>query len=151
MLSGSFALGLIVAGLMTGLLTLSGAALLERRATGEGAAPGKELSLSCTTFQVGSLHAAATHLHLENAGPESTSVLLNFVDDSGHGSWAASTSRHMDPWASNEVVFRTPALGAAVNLIASGRDLQTGAEIRRDDGALPEVRQATPCLARPFG
>jgi len=134
---GGFALGLIFAALMTGLFTLGGAALLEHRVLGEGAVAGEDPPLSCTAFQVGSPHAADTHIHLKNAGPESISVRLDFVDDSGLGSWAATAGRHLEPWASHEVAFRTPALGAAVKLTSPGWDLRAGAEIRRDDGGPP--------------
>jgi hypothetical protein len=148
MLPGNFTLGLLFAGLMTGLLALAGAALLEHRVIGTGAAAGEELSLSCAEFQVGSPHAAATHLSLKNAGPASTSVRLDVVGHTGVSSQAIGYSPILPPWGSGDFVFRTPALGATITLTSSGRDLQASAEILRDDGAPPEIRQAIGCLAR---
>jgi hypothetical protein len=139
----SFALGLILAGLMTGLLTLAGAALMGDPAIGAGA------SLSCTGFTVGGEHEADVHLHLENAGPERTGVRLDFFDDDGLAMTVPPIGGHpiLGPWASVDLVFRSPAHGGGVELTSSGRDLRASAVIRRDDGAPPQVRKAIRCLA----
>jgi hypothetical protein len=138
-LPGTFTLGLLLAGLTTGLLTLGGAAVIGDPAVGEDRSP------SCTALHVGSRHAADTHLHLENAGPERTAVRLDFVDHDGRDYQAVGYSPILEPWASGDFVFRTPALGAAVTLSSSGTDLRASAEILRDDGAAPEIRTAGSC------
>jgi hypothetical protein len=144
----SATLGLLLAGLATGLLALAGAALLEGPPIGRNPATEINLSLGCTAFHVGSAYAGNMHIQLENAGPGSTSVHFDFVDRHGLNPWAGSYGRNLAPWASEEVVFKAPALGAAVQIASSGRDLHASAELLRDDGAPPETRQEGPCLGR---
>jgi hypothetical protein len=145
-LSSSFTLALLGAGLMTSLLTLAGGALIE-----ETPAVEERPSLGCSAFQVGSPHAANTHVHLENGGPERIHVQLYFVDHDGRNSQTIGYNPILEPWASSDFMFRTPALGAAVELISSGRNLHARTEIRRDDGASPESRKAIGCLGVDLG
>jgi hypothetical protein len=143
-LSSSFTLGLILAGLTTGLLALTGAALIGDPVTGGGA------SQRCTAFTIGGRHEADVHLHLENAGPERTGVRLDFFDDDDVAMKVSPIGGHptLAPWASVDLVFRSPASGGGVELTSSGRDLRASAEIRRDDGGPPDIRKAIRCLTR---
>jgi hypothetical protein len=127
---------------MAGLLTLAGTALI-----GEHRAIGEDPALSCTAFQVGSHFAGNTHIHLENAGPDRTEVRVYFVDHDGRYSHSVGYAPVLNPWAAGELMFRTPALGAAVKIISSGTSLHAGVEILRDDGAPTEIRDASGCLA----
>jgi hypothetical protein len=121
---------------MTGLLMLMGAALI-----------GEDRSLTCTAFQVGNLDEADTQVHLENDGPESSRVRFDFfvADENGLSRQISSDSPSLEPWASQGIVFRTPALGATVELLSRGRNLRASAAILRDDGAPPESRTSGLC------
>src|SRR5688572_1515475 len=78
-LSGGFILALILAGLTTGLLSVAAAALLEQASRLDATEPRD----GCLGFQVGSAHAADTHIRLENVGPERIHVGLDYFDDTG--------------------------------------------------------------------
>jgi hypothetical protein len=145
-LPSSFVLQLILGGVMTGLLTLAGAALIEPNPALDPAP-----SLSCTAFQVGSPHPANTRIQLDNAGPERAGVRLDFVDQDGLYSQTVGYNPILNPSTSSEFVFRTPPLGAAVKLSSSGGSLHSRTEILRDDGAPPEIRTASPYLPSDTG
>jgi hypothetical protein len=133
-------LELLAGGLLTGFLTLAGAALIEvRPATDTEPAP------NCTAFRVGSPRTANTHIHLQNVGPERMYVRLDFIDHDGRDAQTIGYNPILNPSESGDFVFSTPALGAAVKLTSSGRSLQASTEIRFEDDTLPEVRKAIPC------
>jgi hypothetical protein len=133
-------LELLAGGLLTGFLTLAGAALI-----GVSPAIETEPSPNCTAFQVGSPFAAHTHIQLQNDGPERIYVRLDFVDHDGRDAQPIGYNPILNPSESSAFVFRTPALGAAVKLTSSGRNLQASTEIRFEDDTLPEIRKAIPC------
>jgi hypothetical protein len=135
-------LALFLATVTNGLLMFMGVALL-----GLNPSSREDPALSCTAFQVGSPDTAFTHLHLENVGPDITGVRLNFDTDYGLTLWPLDSALRMQPWATEDVLFETPALGTVVTLIFSGEDLRASAEILRDDGSPPEIRKAIQCLA----
>ena len=140
-LPSSFILQLILGSVMTGLLMLAGAALIEA-----GPPVDPSLALHCTAFQIGSPHAAATRFQFHNAGSERVQVRLDVVDHDGDGVPTLGYLRLLDPSTSSEFMFRTPALGAAVTVIYGSLDLQFSVEIHRDDGAATELRTPTVCL-----
>jgi hypothetical protein len=142
LLPGSFILALLLTGLTTSLLTLTGASLI-----GGEVVLREEPARSCTLFQIGSLDAAITRIHLENVGEEHTSVDFHIEHESGTNPWLVGYSRRLAPLASIEVVFTTPPLGATVALVSSGRDLRLNTEIVRGGGTPPEIREPARCLA----
>jgi hypothetical protein len=133
-------LELLAGGLLTGFLTLAGAALIEVRPATE-----TEPSPNCTAFRVGSPRPANTHIHLQNVGPERMYVRLDFVDHDGRDAQTIGYNPILNPSESGDFVFRTPALGAAVKLASSERSLQASVEIHYEDDIPPEVRKAIPC------
>jgi hypothetical protein len=69
--------GLLLTGLLTGLLTLSGAALIEvNPVIEEGSPVGKAPSRTCTTFRVGLLYAADTELIASGSDLSADSEIL---------------------------------------------------------------------------
>jgi len=144
-LTSSFTLALIVAGLTSGVLVLAAAAFLEKTAVVDAEDPWEQ----CVGFQVGSLHAADTHVHLANVGPERLQVRLrSFNDTNGLESPAIGYTPLLEPGASSHIVFRTPALGSTIELVSSVKNLHATVEIHRDDGAAPATRPAFLCLPR---
>ena len=141
-LRSSFSLALILAGLTTGLLSLAGAALLEPPlAIVEDPWPG------CAYLQAGSLNPGTTHIHLDNAGPETARLRFDWVDDyGGLELLAIDHSRSSDPWASSEILFRAPSVGAIFRISSSVTNLHASATIHRDDGGDLESRRAFLCL-----
>jgi hypothetical protein len=139
-------LELLLGGLITGLLTLAGAALIDARPVID---PGP--AVRCTAFQVGSPHAANTRIQLYNAGPTHMRVRLDFVDYDGLDSQDIGYNSTLDSAEYREFVFRTPALGAAVELVSWGGDVTASAEILRDDRAPAEVRTPASCPPRGTG
>ena len=133
-------LDLLLGGVMTGLLALAGATLLEASRPID-----IESSPTCIAFQVGSPRAASTHVHVHNDGSERIYVRLDFVDHNGQDAQPIGYNPILQPSESSEFAFTTPALGAAVKLIASGRGLQAGVQIHYDDSPSPEIRRAIGC------
>jgi hypothetical protein len=135
-------MGLLLGSLFTSLLTLAGAALI-----GESPADGEPTAPVCLAFPVGSSYPAHVHLHLENVGPQDNRVRLDFLNGFGQKSlWAVGYDQHIAPWTSIDVVLRSPALGALVEITSSSRHLRSRAEIRRDDGGPSETRTVVRCL-----
>lgn len=141
MLSITFSLALVVASLAMGLVVLAGAALLETASSGYEVPPDR-----CVGLQVGSQHAGTTHLHVENAGPERVGVHLVFTDLNGPSARLIDDVPVLDPGASADLAFRTPAFGTVVQLLSSVRNLQASAGIFHDDGTASESRNAFLCL-----
>ena len=139
-LPGRLGLDLLFGGVMTGLLALAGAALIEASRPLDS-----ESSPSCIAFQIGSPRAASTHVHVHNDGSERIYVRLDFVDHNGQDAQTIGYNPILQPSESGEFVFTTPALGAAVKLIASGRGLQAGVQIHYEDSTSPEIRRAIGC------
>jgi hypothetical protein len=143
-LASSFTLVLILAGLTSGLLTLAGAAFLEQMAIIDAAAPWEQ----CVGFQVGSPHAANTHLHVANVGLERLYVRLDSNDLIGLGAPGPGSTGLLEPGISSDFVFRTPGPGATIELVSSVNNLHATVAILRDDGGTPESRSAFRCLPR---
>lgn len=139
----SFSLGLILAGLTTGVLTLVGGTYLER-----AAAVADDPWDRCMGFQVGAPYAATAHLHLDNGGRERINVRLDYLDENGLASPIQSGIPALDPGVSSDLMFRTPALGAAVRLVSSATGLHASVTIHRDDGEPAESRRAFLCFAQ---
>jgi hypothetical protein len=133
-------LDLLLGGVMTGLLALTGAALIEASRPFD-----VESSPRCIAYQVGSPRAASTHVHVHNDGPERIYVRLDFVDHNGQAAQPLGYNPILQPSESGEFVFTTPALGAAVKLISSGRGLRAGVQIHYEDSTSPEIRRAIGC------
>jgi hypothetical protein len=139
-LPGRFALGLLLGGLLTGLLTLGGASLLEGSPTAGGAS-----LLGCIRFQVGSDKSADAHILLENYGAGAINLSVDIDQTPDIVPWSINYRRAMEPWASQEIMFRAPAPGASVQLLSPGKNLIAFAEIHRDDG-VKELRHASLCI-----
>ena len=138
---GVFALALILSGVLSGLLTLLGATLIE-----ETSATDQEPWPGCAALQVGSLHAGTTHIFLENGGPDSSHIRLDWIDD--YGALRVPVidfSQRLEPWASADIQFRAPALGAVVQVSSSVTNLHARAEVRRNDRGATENRSAFLC------
>jgi hypothetical protein len=144
LLPNDFTLALLFASLLSGLLTLQGAVLLEpTSATAQGPWPG------CVALQAGSPNAGTTHILLENGGPEISRIRLDWIDN--YGGLKLPTiddGGSIEPWASADIQFRTPGMGAVVQVRSSVANLHARAEVRRDDGGATETRQAFLCLGR---
>jgi len=139
----NLSLGLILAGLTTGVLTLVGGTYLERAAVVADNPWDR-----CIGFQVGGPHAATTHLHLDNGGRERIDVRFDYLDENGLDSPIQGDIPALDQGVSSDLMFRTPALGAAVRLVSSAKGLRASMTIHRDDGEPAESRRAFLCLAQ---
>ena len=135
-------LGMMLSSLIMVLLTLAGAALIE-----ESSARSDVPTPSCLVFEVGSQRPAMTHIHLENHGQSSIGVRLDYVDDTGVILGGNVASRSMAPQSSDDIAFRTPALGTAVKVMSTDAGLYAATAIVHDDDAPAEICQAVACIA----
>jgi hypothetical protein len=100
----------------------------------------------CVGIQVGSSYAADTSLYLQHSGL--APVWVHFDWSNEYGTVPATTDpfQSIAPGDAKLIVFRTPALGASLQLRSAMPNLQANAVIQRDDGTNAETHSGFLCL-----
>jgi hypothetical protein len=137
-----------VAGFTNGLITLAVGALLE------APTPVEELVLTadvdpwatCTWLSVGSAHEGHTRVHVLNNGPHAAAIRVTWSTEYGVDCPPITDRLLLAAWASTDIGFNTPGLGAFVELVSSVPHLQASADLDPVDGTASEHRRAHLCL-----
>jgi hypothetical protein len=130
---------LVVAGVLTGLLPVAGARLLE-------SAPimVTEEWKGCQAFPVKGEPGDSTHIRLENPRPETIRVHVALIQ--GEEWIAPNRSLTIAPGADADLEFSTSAAGGMIQLRSSVKDVHASAELHHASGAASEVHYAYLCL-----
>jgi hypothetical protein len=139
--SGGFATSFVIAGVMSGLLSLAGAKLLE---TAPPTVP--EQWQGCLAFPVQGEPGDDYHIRVENTGPEPVRLHATWLSNRDGGQPDLSQSLDVAPWGHAEVWLSPPAPEGLIHLWSSVKNLYTSTEVYHASGTAPDTRYASLCL-----